>query len=921
MVMRFPTLSCRLLSLVITISIVLGQTACGRNSQNMPQENMVKPTVFGSASPTETEEKQLQEIQSNTGQLTTEDALITFAAYEFERSIYEPLMAQFHEQNPAITVKFSPLQLTSGDSAESYFRTLASTADTVLVSGRSSELSVYFRDLQPQIDADADFRIDDFWPDALYACQDEQGRTIGVPVNLLMSGIYYDEQAFQTAGLPIPQPGWTWDDFRKAVATLVVKDADGTRYGFADPTYASVVSPLLGDHFLKIDGDIDPPSLVGELQWYVDLARQDALYPMQGTAGGAANQQAEEHWQALFQGNRPPAMWFGRLQDPIPGLAGISEDTDPSKHLAITRFGFAPFPVASSGSSIRTTPLAAQCVVMSAGTKYPQAAWKWAKFLTEHRILHDATQLAEKLVIPARVSVAEATGFWTNLPAGLQSVVQYGLSHSWYQGLYASSETAVYSALEQASVEGKDLTQALTEAKTRLATTRSQVTTDPNPVVIATPDGSSSPANGNPVILFYAGTTDTQEVQTLQSLVERFNRDHVDQFSVSLVINYSPAENQGYFEGLASKFDCFTAQVDPMGAAASDAILNLNSFLESEPPIFRQDYDPALLDRSRYEGALYNLPLIVQPAIVAYNADLLANRGLSLPSTNWTYDDFIRQITSIATPQGDEKAFGVLPESQAVDVPGMLFAGRNVQWLDISGNVPIGKMDTPEMANSLAWLSELYRSGAVFQSASGEDWWGSITRAIQSGQIAYWTVLAGQQNSLYFDGGQQPSFRIGIAPLPNTASNVAFDASIERGLYIAHQSAHAAECWSWAKYLSEQHNTWYGVPARTSISASPAWESSVGVENATVYRLALARLQGTRIEGNWKIMLLPLNSWRSQTEMGARNGEDIKQLLLIAQQKASGYQACLSQQDISSLKEAELREKVTSCAKQADPSW
>ena len=818
-------------------------------------------------------------------------------------------------------MKFVPLSLPSGDGALNYFRTLASTADTALVSGRSSELGTYFRDLQPQIDVDADFRPDDFWPGALSACQDEQGRTLGVPVNLFMSGIFYDEQAFQSAGIPIPQLGWTWEDFRKAATTLVIKDIDVTRYGFADPTYASIVSPLLGTHFLKMDGDIDPQSLALELQWYVDLAKQGAFYPIQGTAGGASNQQAEDRWQALFQGNHPPAMWFGRLQDPIPGLAGISEDTDPSKHLAFTRFGFAPFPVASNGSHLTTTPLAAQCVVMSAGTKYPQAAWKWAKFLTEHRILHDATQLAEKLVIPARVSVAEATGFWTNLPIGLQPAVQFGLSHSWYKGLYASSEAAIYSALEQSAAEGKDLTEALIEAKTRLAITRSQVAPDPDPVLIATPEGSSSPSNSNSVIQFYAGTNDAPEIQTLQSLVERFNQDHVDQFSVSLVTSYSPAENQGYFEGLANKFDCFAAQVDPMGAAASDAILNLNSFLDGEPPAFRQDYDPALLDRSRYEGVLYDLPLVIQPAIVAYNAELLANRGLPLSSMNWTYDDFVQQITSIATFKEDEKAFGVLPESQAVDVPGMLFAGRNVQWVDISGNVPIARFDTPEMANSLTWLSELYHSGAVFQSASGEDWWGSITRAVQSGQIAYWTVLAGQQNSLYFDGRQPPSFRIGIAPLPNTASNVAFDASIERGLYIARQSARATECWSWAKYLSEQPNTWYGVPARTSVASSPAWESSVGMENATVYRLALTRLQGTRMEGKWKIMLLPLNSWRSQTEMGARNGEDVKQLLLIAQQKANAYQACLSQLYISSLKEVDLRERVTSCAKQADPSW
>ncbi|HZW04964.1 MAG TPA: extracellular solute-binding protein, partial [Anaerolineaceae bacterium] len=503
----------------------------------------------------------------------------------------------------------------------------------------------------------------------------------------------------------------------------------------------------------------------------------------------------------------------------------------------------------------------------------------------------------------------------------LQPAVQDGLAHGWYKGLYADSEAAVHTALEQAAVEGKDLTQALTEANTELAATRSQVAPDPNPVVVATPGGSIGPSNGVPVIQFYVGNADAQEVQALQSLVERFNREHTEQFSVSLVTSYSPPENQGYFEGLANTFDCFVAQVDPIGAATSDAVLELNSFLDGEPPAFRQDYDTALLDRSRYEGALYDLPLVSQPAVMAFNADLLASRGLSLPSNNWTYDDFVQHITTIAASKGADKVYGVLPESQAVDMLGMLYAGRNVQWLDISGNVPVAKLDTPEMASSLIWLSELFRSRAAFQSATGEAWWASITRAIQSGQIAYWTVLAGQQNSLYFDEGQQPSFRVGIALLPSTTASVAFDASIERGLYIARQTSYAPACWSWARYLSEQPVSWYGVPARTSVAASPAWEASVGAENAGIYRLALARLQGTRMEGKWKLMVLPLNSWRGQVEIGVRHGEDVSQLLVEAQRKATVYQACLAQEDISTLNEADLSSKVTDCAKQADPSW
>jgi len=68
-------------------------------------------------------------------------------------------------------------------------------------------------------------------------------------------------------------------------------------------------------------------------------------------------------------------------------------------------------------------------------------------------------------------------------------------------------------------------------------------------------------------------------------------------------------------------------------------------------------------------------------------------------------------------------------------------------------------------------------------------------------------------------------------------------------------------------------------------------------------------------------MVLPINSWRSQVELGARNGEDVQQLLVVAQQKADVYQACLSQAGIKEMKESELRNTVTNCAKRADPTW
>ncbi len=178
MLIRFPVLLARMLSLTIFTSILIGQTGCARTPQSsQPAPGPATQPAASLNPPAEQGDKP----QPGAAEIQAEHAVITFSAYESERSMYEPLMAQFHEENPTITVKFTPLPSSPSGSAVDYFRTLASSADTLLISGSPAEAQPYFRDLQSQIDMDADFHPDEFWPDAVSACQDAQGRVLGVP--------------------------------------------------------------------------------------------------------------------------------------------------------------------------------------------------------------------------------------------------------------------------------------------------------------------------------------------------------------------------------------------------------------------------------------------------------------------------------------------------------------------------------------------------------------------------------------------------------------------------------------------------------------------------------------------------------------------------------------------------------------------
>ena len=220
----------QIMTRLILIFMLLANTiACTGQKQPIKAPNATSVPTQGSSSSVD----------------TSEQIVITFAGYEYERQLYEPLMAEFHQQNPEITVQFVALPENSSQTLGAftdYPRRLASSADTTVISGFGSGTSAYFRNLTPMMEADAGYSPTNFWPAASDACQDADGNALGIPATVMLRGVYYDAQAFDKAGLQHPAPGWTWDDFRKDITALAKKDGDAIRYGFAE-RFDTILSP------------------------------------------------------------------------------------------------------------------------------------------------------------------------------------------------------------------------------------------------------------------------------------------------------------------------------------------------------------------------------------------------------------------------------------------------------------------------------------------------------------------------------------------------------------------------------------------------------------------------------------------------------------------------------------------------------
>ncbi len=93
-------------------------------------------------------------------------------------------------------------------------------------------------DLKPFMEKDPDFKLADFYPEALrqYTVAGEGG-LYAIPRDISpIALIYYNKKKFDAAGVPYPKDGWDYVEFLKTAQKLTKRDATGRaiQYGFLD---------------------------------------------------------------------------------------------------------------------------------------------------------------------------------------------------------------------------------------------------------------------------------------------------------------------------------------------------------------------------------------------------------------------------------------------------------------------------------------------------------------------------------------------------------------------------------------------------------------------------------------------------------------------------------------------------------------
>lgn len=754
------------------------------------------------------------------------ESTITVAGFPAFQQAYENLAQQFQELHPTINVQYVVLDQQTGSLS---LAERASIADVLLLPGRPvSEAATLFLDLTPLAATTENLDANDFWPGLLEACQ-ANGIQIGLPLSVNVDLIFFDETAFDAAGVVYPRPGWDWQTFQQTAEFLTQRAGTAVnRYGFVDTgRHLSLLGPLVDSTVVAGDNSLDSGRLAAELDWYVNFARAGVMPIPNNDPQMAINDRND-----LIRSRRA-AMWIGGQFELNQWQSTFGES-----------LGVVSFPTNGAASS---NPARPTCAAISAGTAEPEAAWLWLHFLSTQ------TAAGFQSDVPAKPSVAQSSGYWEGFEDGTAAALRYALEHGWYGSNAVPETTAINDALIEA-VAGEGALSDKLPTSIDIQPTAAPSTPDSTPIAVATPrttptpaalPSSSIPTENVIVVDYYIQDSYYRSREAIEALARAFN-----EAQHGIEVRLGTTFGGAYITDVADNYDCFAWSGWANSYAASMAeftskLYSLTPLLAAEDAAFFDDFDSAQLEWNQVEGELFALPVAIRPHVIQYNADLLASLGLQPPSPNWTVDEFWA-LAEAATATGNErgrKIYGFVPAILMPENLPLLAPAAKYPY-DPYVSPPVATFTDPAVVQGLTWLASMVEAGTMFPidwggtRTSDNPMYGSLQIQRQSGLIlreeaAMWTALAGT------DGYH---FATGVAPFPQTTLPQRPSQTPDlMSLYMSRRAANPLGCWEWFKFLSAQPDAFPGVPVRRSVRESQGWEASVGYETASAYRESLSR--------------------------------------------------------------------------------
>jgi len=382
---RIPPGGRRRLAALVGGAAILA-SACGGSTAT---PSVAAPSATAAAPSTATSAAPPSAAPSDAG-YTGPEATISYSIWGDPQEIknQQAIVDAFHVANPKITVKVT---VSDWDPYWDKLQTSIAGGDAPDVFAMDGPLFPDYQsrdvllDLKPFIDRDgydlgqlADQAVADFTT---------AGGQFGLPRDLNVVALYYNKKMFDAAGIAYPDDSWDWAKFVDVAKQLTIRSGGKTtQWGFYTETtdmenyWSELVwqnggDIISADHKTSLVGSAEA---AGGIQFLQDLIWKEKVMPDASITDALGD--AFEQGQAAMEAN---GSWLV------------------ATHLAAgLDFGIAPLPKGPAGRATSINPTGA---VVYKGTKSPDAAWAFVKYLASPPAQTQLMQL--KASLPANKAV------------------------------------------------------------------------------------------------------------------------------------------------------------------------------------------------------------------------------------------------------------------------------------------------------------------------------------------------------------------------------------------------------------------------------------------------------------------------------------------------------------------------------------
>lgn len=766
----------------------------------------------------------------------TEPVVITFTTYRAE--YYRDLAEVFHEENPGIEVQVRDLRdLTKDTSYQDlvtdleFSRRLAESADVVPIGSFYRGVNLYdgirlglLRDLRP-------FLAQDPGLESLFIPQTIEsltwhGALYGLPWSFYVPLMLYNKQLFDDAGVTYPAEDWTWDDFLSTAQALT--DESKKQIGFVDAAPWIHLVPLAliaqnGGQVIASTGAapeaiLDDPAVVQALEWYVDLSKVHGVMPVPSSYDLDFSEQ-------ICPGQ--VAMWNLDIR--------FSTTIHSSREVPCTSGTIARWPRGQTDAP----PMIVDGYGISAGTHYPEAAWRWLAFLSQQKMPSKFTEWSTLRSELERETLAQDRGVAQEAVDAVRAAVANAVP------MQLEYDTLRCSFLELPKVyDGeKSVSQILQEA----AQAQAQANTS-EPVAVATPVPPLPEAETTIVFVPNRGRMGSfEDPRVYEALADEFHRQNPDiQVEVRTFTGFMLDED------IARQSDVFLGKRRaPMEWPEENQYLvlvqDLGPLIDADPTFDIGDLPGVdfLLPPGYAESAVWGIPVSFDAVGIFYDKEKFQAADVAEPDAGWTWDDFRLMGAQLISGEGESQQYGYVSRSDTLDLE-LFLLSRGLILPDDDPEISAQPGTTtedqlPELKEALTWwinLAQKDGSMAPIKAGSSSDSILSQRRA------ALWADFLGNLSRTQYpvyNLARSESWDLGFAPMPQGEHTVV---AIQYNIaYISTQAQNRQACWKWVRFLSGQLPPGSMAPARRSLLRSDAFKNQVGAEMQAAY-LQVAEFYG-----------------------------------------------------------------------------